>query len=267
MFRPFISIFTCVFRKSPPERYMNPDIWLIRYSEIFLKSEPVRRVWEDLLIHSLKQKLPDCTISKTRGRIWISGKVDPDAISHTFGVYSFSPCIMFPLSDLNERVLAYVNDTGFSEYKTFALRINRSGNHPFTSQELARSLGAHIQKSCNCCCWPHQSWIWITYCGPGWTCYSIRRSFPVPGIPQGASAPLSPCIPEELTRGCMFMMMKRGAILHPVYVKIAPFLDDRSEERDIDCRTPEEKAADLTLESLMRACERDQDGTKKTGLE
>jgi len=250
----FYSIFTYVFRKSHPERYMKPDIWLIRYSEIFLKSEPVRRVWEDLLIQTLKQKLPDCSISKTRGRIWITGDVDPEAIAHTFGVYSFSPCIMFPLSDLNERVLTYVKETGFSAYKTFALRINRSGTHPFTSQDLARTLGASIQKS-----WPS---IAVDLTNPKYElhievrdeqCYLYQEIISGPGgIPQGASGTLVALHSGGIDSPvAMFMMMKRGAILRPVYVKIAPFHDDRSEERaNLIVEHLRKYQPDLTLEVI-----------------
>ena len=213
---------------------MNENIWLIRYSEIFLKSEPVRRVWEDLLMNSLQDKLPDCKVTKTRGRIWISGPVDPKKISHTFGVHSFSPCQKVSLSNLREYLLLFVEESKISSYRTFALRIHRTGIHSFKSQELAKDLGALIQSS-----WPD---VAVDLEKPEFKlyidiredqCYLYRDIIAGPGgIPQGASG-----IVVALHSGgidspvSMYMMMKRGCIIHPLYVKISPFHDDSSEER------------------------------------
>lgn len=213
---------------------MQPDIWLIRYSEIFLKSEPVRRMWEDLLVHSLENKLPDCSVKKTRGRIWISGQVDPDKISHTFGVHSFSPCKSVPLSDLRIKIIPYAKKSGISSHRTFALRIHRTGHHLFNSQDLARELGALIQAS-----WPDIS---VNLSNPEFElcvevrdkdCYLYREVIPGPGgVPEGASGTLVALHSGGIDSPvAMYMMMKRGCIIHPVYIKIAPFHDDSSEER------------------------------------
>lgn len=213
---------------------MHADIWLIRYSEIFLKSEPVRKMWENLLIQSLQKKLPGCLITKTRGRIWISGSVDPEKIAHTFGVYSFSPCKTVDLSCLLEQVNPFAEESGINSYHTFAVCIHRTGNHPFTSQDLARVIGAQIQSS-----WPQVS-VDLKY--PEFelhieireeNCYLYREVIPGPGgVPQGASGKVVALHSGGIDSPvAMYMMMKRGCIIHPVYIRISPFHDDRSEER------------------------------------
>jgi adenylyl- and sulfurtransferase ThiI len=40
-------------------------MYLLRYSEIALKSEPVRRRWEDVLITNIHKALPDCRIKRS----------------------------------------------------------------------------------------------------------------------------------------------------------------------------------------------------------
>lgn len=213
---------------------MNTDIWLIRYSEIFLKSEPVRRVWEDLLIQSLQKKLPECHITKTRGRIWISGPVIPEKISQTFGVYSFSPCKNVHLTELNHAILKFAEESKITACDSFALRIHRSGDHSFSSQDLARDLGATIRQK-----WPD---VKVNLTNPGLElfvevrddqCYLYREILPGPGgVPQGASGTLVALHSGGIDSPvAMYMMMKRGCIIHPVYVKISPFHDDRSEDR------------------------------------
>ncbi len=213
---------------------MYADIWLVRYSEIFLKSEPVRRTWENLLISSLKRKLPLCSISKTRGRIWISGEVDPDQIGYTFGVYSYSPCRMVALCDVRDQVIPYAHDASIQSHQTFAIRVRRTGKHSFSSQDLAREIGAQVCRE-----WPHIS---VDLTNPDLelhieirdeVCYLYHEVFDGPGgVPEGASGKLVALHSGGIDSPvAMYMMMKRGCILYPVYIKIAPFHDDRSEER------------------------------------
>jgi len=213
---------------------MNADVWLIRYSEIFLKSEPVRRSWEKILINSLKQRLPACSIIQERGRIWISGPVDPDQIRYTFGVHSFSPCTLCSLHDLRETISHYTRETGIREVSTFALRIHRTGEHPFSSQDLGRDLGEYLRSV-----YPN---LRVDLKNPEYelhvevrdqACYLYTNSIPGPGgVPSGASGTIVALHSGGIDSPvAMYMMMKRGCTIIPVYIKIAPFHDDRSEER------------------------------------
>jgi len=213
---------------------MKTDIWLVRYSEIFLKSEPVRRSWEDILIRSLADRLPDCSVTRERGRIWISGPVDPDQLRYTFGVHSFSPCKKASLSDIKEEIARYAEETGIGKASTFALRVHRTGEHPFTSQELARDLGDHLRTV-------HPE-LRADLKNPEYelhievreqNCYFYTEIFPGPGgVPLGASGTLVALHSGGIDSPvAMYMMMKRGCKIIPVYIKIAPFHDDSSEER------------------------------------
>lgn len=213
---------------------MNTDIWLVRYSEIFLKSEPVRRSWEDILIRSLSGRLPDCDVTRERGRIWISGPVDPNQFRYTFGVHSFSPCKKESLTNIKEHIIRYAGETGIRNASTFALRIHRTGEHSFTSQELARDLGDHVRIF-----YPS---LRVDLKNPEYelhievreqNCYFYTEIFPGPGgVPPGASGTLVALHSGGIDSPvAMYMMMKRGCKIIPVYIKIAPFHDDSSEER------------------------------------
>lgn len=213
---------------------MKTDIWLVRYSEIFLKSEPVRRSWENILIKSLTIRLPDCSVTRERGRIWISGPVDPEQLSFTFGIHSFSPCRKIPISEIKEEIIRYTEETGISTTTTFALRIHRTGDHPFTSQELARDLGDQVRS--------FHPGLRADLKNPDYelhievrdqNCYLYTEIFPGPGgVPLGASGTLVTLHSGGIDSPvAMYMMMKRGCKIIPVYIKIAPFHDDSSEER------------------------------------
>lgn len=111
-------------------------MYLVRYSEIALKSEPVRRRWEDILITNIKHVLPEVKASKERGRIWLEGPVDPEKLRKVFGIVSFSKVEHCRLEELDSFILDFCERGYLGKARTFALRLHRVGNHPFKSQEM-----------------------------------------------------------------------------------------------------------------------------------
>src|SRR5512136_2804471 len=87
------------------------EMYLIRYSEIALKSPPVRRRWEDILVSHLHNALPNCRISRSWGRIWIEGDVDHEKLKKVFGIVSFSKCEHCCLEDLDSFIPRYCHVT------------------------------------------------------------------------------------------------------------------------------------------------------------
>ena len=49
---------------------MTETVWLVRYAEVFLKSDPVRRNWERVLAHAIERRMPDVAVRIERGRLW-----------------------------------------------------------------------------------------------------------------------------------------------------------------------------------------------------
>lgn len=82
-------------------------VWLVRYSEVFLKSEPVRRAWEKSLVCGIERVLPGAKVRRERGRIWLTGDVDPEVLRNIFGIVSFSLCDVVPLDDLPAGLLRF----------------------------------------------------------------------------------------------------------------------------------------------------------------
>ena len=121
-------------------------LYLVRYGEIFLKSEWVRRRWERKLMENIR-KVMDCKIRRERGRLWVLTD-DPKAkekLGKVFGIVSFSECEHCKLEELDRFVLDFCRRK-LGGAKTFAVRVKRVGTHDFTSQQKASELGALILK-------------------------------------------------------------------------------------------------------------------------
>lgn len=122
---------------------------LIRYGELGLKSESVRRRFEQALVQDIRRKhllakVP-CLISSKRGRVYVDSddwKRSCELLSHTFGVVSFSPVTKASsdLATLEKAAIEY-SEPLLSKRATFAVRTRRTGTHPYTSQTLAARLG------------------------------------------------------------------------------------------------------------------------------
>jgi len=132
--------------------YIYVAVILIRYGETGLKSKPVRNRFEKLLVENIllahKNSKVSCLIDRQRGRIFASSD-RPDKtlelLSRTFGVVSFSiaeECTSDSLDIVNLAVASAVKE--LREGESFAVRVRRTGDHPYTSMELAALLGEKI---------------------------------------------------------------------------------------------------------------------------
>lgn len=128
---------------------------LVRYGEIGLKSESVRRRFEQQLIRDIRTRHSlagtQCVITQMRGRLFVDSddwRRSCEILSKTFGVVSFSPATPVPsdLDSLRRSVVEFAEPLVFKG-ASFAIRSRRSGNHPYTSQSLAGELGEAVRKS------------------------------------------------------------------------------------------------------------------------
>ena len=134
------------------------NLLLIRYTdEIWLKSTKVKMRMIHILIDNLKLMLEKEEIpyhkyqlsnDSTRIFFFFNNKDLPRAIeviNRAFGVYSLSPAIRTSdrMKNIIERTLE-IADKVLNKNDTFALRVKRSGNHDFSSQDVARKAGQAI---------------------------------------------------------------------------------------------------------------------------
>jgi len=134
------------------------DVIIIRYGEIGLKSESVRRRFEDKLIRNIilafrKESIIDVRIKKERGRIFLRSKNMEKAknvLKRIFGIVSISPAVetIADIEDIKEKALELI-EKRINGIKTFAVRSTRVGKHDFTSQDIAIEVGREIKEKFN----------------------------------------------------------------------------------------------------------------------
>ncbi len=130
-----------------------PSQILVRYGELALKSAPVRREFESFLRRNiLDQFVREGLTGRLRadhGHLYVEVDDGPRAarvLQRVFGITSVSVVHEVP-SDraaIRDRLLELA-DPRLTAGRSFAVRARRTGGqHPFTSQELARDLGADV---------------------------------------------------------------------------------------------------------------------------
>ena len=135
---------------------MKHEIIIIRYSEIALKAEYTRRIFENVLINNIKNALKTKNIiyeiKKQRGRIYVytkNIKTTLKILQKIFGIKTISPAIKIK-SEINliaENALKILKEKIKKENESFALRVKREGKHEYTSQDVAIYVGDIIVKN------------------------------------------------------------------------------------------------------------------------
>ena len=125
---------------------------LVRYGELALKSAPVRREFEHKLRRNIVEQFAAdgiaCRLRSDRGHLYVEaddGAVALRIVRRVFGVTSASEVWEVPTDRGEiERRLLELAEPLLAEGSTFAVRARRTGTHPFTSNEIARDLGAAV---------------------------------------------------------------------------------------------------------------------------
>jgi thiamine biosynthesis protein ThiI len=122
---------------------------LVRYGEIGLKAEYTRRQFTRQLKHNLMQAFSmeniHVNIEMMRGRFFIhTTEIERsiNVLKNIFGIVSVSPVweSSSELSALIDDVLKLM-ESYLDQNISFALRVRRSGNHEYTSQDAAIKVG------------------------------------------------------------------------------------------------------------------------------
>lgn len=132
---------------------MKPEIIIIRYGEIGLKQNVTRRLFEKILIKNIKHALQkqdiNFEIAQKRARIYVISNQINDCskvLTKIFGITSFSPAYKTNADKKSlERSALKTTENKISKNTSFALKVNRTGSHDFTSQDIAVFLGNVIQ--------------------------------------------------------------------------------------------------------------------------
>ncbi len=133
---------------------MKYDLILIRYGEIALKAKQTRKRFENTLVNNIKDALNTKNLQnklkREWGRIYIYSEQIEKCVSilhKIFGIKSISPAIQTnsKISEIS-KIAKSISKEKLESGKSFAIRVNRTGDHDFTSQDIAIQIGNEIVK-------------------------------------------------------------------------------------------------------------------------
>ncbi len=131
---------------------MKYDLIIVRYGEIALKSRYVRKKFENILVKNIKNVLKEekieNKIKKERGRIYIyTDKIDSTklVLKKIFGIVNFSPALKTnsKISSISKTSIDFLKKH-LKKNMSFAVRVSRTGNHSYTSQDIEKKIGSDI---------------------------------------------------------------------------------------------------------------------------
>ena len=129
--------------------------YFIRYGEIGVKSQKIRRKFENKLMHNIKTGL-NCRFINDNGRIILISNEEDDVkvrqvLSRVFGIVSYSPVYDSKTDKkeittlVNKKITELIEEGKFiPENESFAVKCRHVGNHEFSSQEMAAFVGSVV---------------------------------------------------------------------------------------------------------------------------
>lgn len=210
---------------------------IVRYGEIALKSEPVRRRFERRLMENIKLSLKglDCKLRRERGRIFID-TCRPNAVTgrlaKTPGIVSLSPSFRTNAT-IDSITSAAVREAMkiLSPGMTFAIRTSRVGEHPFSSRDVNVSAGSAVlakMKGVRVNLSTPKREIFVEVRG-GDAFVFTKIVDGVGGLPVGTQGSVVLLFSGSLNSSVSsYLSMKRGCMLHPTFFDPRPHADGRA---------------------------------------
>ncbi|MGP3668170.1 MAG: THUMP domain-containing protein [Candidatus Bathyarchaeota archaeon] len=206
---------------------------LVSYSEILLKSSIVRRNLEKILINHVKNKLKMSGLSfgkvtKEGGRIFVEDAKAEDAckvLAKIFGVDFTAPVFKTSVNikDIVGLALSVASNV-LSFNESFAVKARRVGEHPYTSKDIEKLVGAEIleklgkEKNVKVDLEKSDKTFFIEVRGDfSYIYWKIFKGYG--GLPVGSQGKLVTFLGKNPHHAlAIWLMMKRGVSPIPVYL-------------------------------------------------
>ncbi len=216
---------------------------IVRYGEIALKSEPVRRRFERQLIENIKLSLKglDYELRRERGRIFIDTRrpsVATGRLAKIPGIASVSPSLKTnaTLGSITSVVVGEAKKI-LSPGMTFAIRTSRVGEHPFSSRDVNVSAGSAVLAEVK--------GVRVNLSTPkrrilvevrGMNAYVFTKTVDgAGGLPVGTQGSATALFSGSLNSFVSsYFTMKRGCMLHPIFFDPKPRTDGRTRKLAVD---------------------------------
>ena len=223
---------------------------LVRYGELALKSPPVRKFLEKKLVNNIDRTLRNNNIPAEKfqvsnhrkwGRIIVVlyNNESVPCVDHTdkeleekivnilsnyvCGITSISPAqkITSNIEEIFEKAIEFITNR-VEESSTFAVRVKRTGKHPYSSQELAGKIGEHILEKIG-----EEKKLTVNLSQPDYTLHlEVKDHYAflfdkkltgIGGFPQSSQGKLVTVLRGSREDAiAAFLLCKRGAIVLPI---------------------------------------------------
>ena len=132
--------------------YARMDLILVRYAELGLKSQAVRKRFERILVDNMMSNLADAgmeaLITTEQGRVFVEPQDIDQAIKvlkRVMGIASVSPVLKCKADmETMKRVAAEYSKPLYHPGQSFAVKARRAGEHSFTSNDVGKEVGSAI---------------------------------------------------------------------------------------------------------------------------
>lgn len=220
---------------------MEYDLIIARYGELGIKSNRVRRRFENKLVSNIKAAF-NCEIEVDQGRIFIHPNDFKEATSklkRMFGIVSFSPVVSTKTTkeDITETLSKYTDflvENDLIDSKTpFAVRCRRVGSHEFTSQEMAAYAGSVVIGKVSCPVNLNNPSLELFLEVRGKDTYIFHKKIQGPGgLPLGTQGKVVSLISGGIDSPvATYLMMKRGCQVTAVHFDAGDYISEKSLEK------------------------------------
>ena len=184
-------------------------ILIIRYGEVWLKSESVRRQFERVLTGNVRQLFsPGTRLITVPGRLWIHSDKIPSELSKTFGVVSFSSALVCE-KNLDEIKSVAKQITKKWKSGTFAIRARRNDkSFSLNSRQLEIAIAEDVNLPVDLTNPKHELTVEIRD-----KAYLFEKTMRGPGgMPLGSAGKVAAYLRNSDDLIAAWLIMKRGAV-------------------------------------------------------
>jgi len=211
---------------------------IVRYAEVGLKSRPVRARMEKALVKHLVNST-GAEVSREFGRIYVhtEKREHAEIAARVFGVVSASLAreVSSDFNALVGEIVKYARHK-ISDGESFALRVRRTGEHTYTSKELAEKAGEEVVKKTGASVDLENPDREIHVEVRGVRAFLFQEIIPgVGGLPYGTQGKAVMLVSGGIDSPvAAFMAMRRGIEPVALFMDPSPLVDERTRKRALD---------------------------------
>ncbi len=193
------------------------DSIIVRYGEIFTKSEPVKRQFSGRLARNMRAALPGADVAPRRNRIYVSTRGKADALKRVFGITSFSPAISIPadMDAINKTALALLRKSKKGSFAVASKRLTEDWK--ISPHRMNVEIGQVLKDGTGRTVNLDNPDVTIGVEVYGSTAYISNETIPGPGgLPLGTQGKAVAIFDGTKSLAACWMAMKRGLEVIPV---------------------------------------------------